>query len=33
VWNSINPIVENLVVTDAAAGGLGAAGQVINAWK
>jgi hypothetical protein len=33
VWNSIKPIVENLVVTDAAAGGLGAAGQVINAWK
>lgn len=33
VWNSIKPIVENLVVTDAAAGGLGTAGEVIAAWK
>jgi len=33
VWNSIKPIVENLVVTDAAGGGLGTAGEVIAAWK
>lgn len=33
VWNSIRPIVENLVVTDAAKGGLGEAGMFINAWK
>ncbi|KAI1618855.1 hypothetical protein EDD36DRAFT_480844 [Exophiala viscosa] len=33
VWNSIKPIVQNIVVSDASAGGLGDVGQVINAWK
>ncbi|EXJ81833.1 hypothetical protein A1O1_07898 [Capronia coronata CBS 617.96] len=33
VWNSIKPIVKSIVVSDAAAGGLGDVGKVITAWK
>lgn len=32
VWNSIKPIVKNLVIEDAQAGGMGEAGRLINAW-
>ncbi|KAJ9603743.1 hypothetical protein H2200_011929 [Cladophialophora chaetospira] len=32
VWNSIKPIVKNLVIQDANTGGMGDVGQVIKAW-
>lgn len=33
VWNSIKPMAVSLIDMDAKAGGLGVAGDVINAWK
>ncbi|KAK4954450.1 hypothetical protein LTR10_007881 [Elasticomyces elasticus] len=33
VWQSVKPIAVNLVTMEAAAGQMGTAGQVINAWK
>jgi hypothetical protein len=33
VWQSIKPIVKQIVVSDAAGGGLGDVGKVISAWK
>ena len=33
IWQSVKPIAENLVLTEARAGNMGGVGDVINAWK